>query len=341
MGPDHTLLAGTTSGTLVRWPPAQPSAPQIGRMSRTPWICLGSSRRGPRLGRCLRRHLRQVTSIVPTSRHGPAFGLAVTGATVFAGYEDGTVLRVSRRPTRVPVTLLHLRERVLTLAYSPKGNMIAVGGTSGTIGLYDATSGTLIRTLPHPHQANVYAIAFSPSGALVASSDVKDQVLEQSVNGTRTRSASILGVGFLAWQGNDTLLAGSETVTCTGSARHCPRLSRSRYPIQKARHPRRIARPGGQPSYPRVGESGGRPARHQHRSRGGPVPHAGRHPDRQDWLVRRSRLGRVLHPQRPLRRLWHRPGASASRHGRSRDPRCQGMRDGSATSGRLQRTQRC
>ena len=210
VGPDHTLLAGTTSGTLVRWLPAQPSAPQIGRMSPDPMDPSGViATRADGSVVAFDAISRRLTSIVSTSRHGPAYGLAVTGATVFSGYEDGTVLRVSRRPTRVPVPLLHLRERVFTLAYSPKGNMIAVGGTSGTIGLYDATSGTLIRTLPHPHQANVYAIAFSPSGALVASSDVKDQVLVQSVNGTRTRSASILGVGFLAWQSNDTLLAGS------------------------------------------------------------------------------------------------------------------------------------
>ena len=210
VGPDHTLLAGTTSGTLVRWRPAQPSAPQIGRISPDPLDPSGViATRADGSVVAFDVSSGRLTSVVSTSRHGPALGLAVTGDTVFAGYEDGTVLRVSRRPSRVPITLLHLRERVLTLAYSPRGNILAVGGTSGTIRLYDASNGTLIRTLPHPHHANVYGIAFSPSGTLVASSDVKDQVLVQSVNGTRTRSASILGVGFLAWPGNDTVLAGS------------------------------------------------------------------------------------------------------------------------------------
>lgn len=210
VGPDHTVLAGTTSGTLVRWLPAQPSAPQIMRISPDPLDPSGViATRADGSVVAFDAVSGKMTSIVSTSRHGQALGLAVAGATVFAGYNDGTVLRVSRQPARAPVTLLHLREKVFTLAYSPKGNMLAVGGTSGTIGLYDARSGALIRTLPHPHQANVYAIAFSPDGTLVASSDVKNQVLVQSVNGAQTRSASILGAGFLAWQGNGTLLAGA------------------------------------------------------------------------------------------------------------------------------------
>jgi WD40 repeat protein len=211
-GPDHTMLAGTTSGTIIRWRPAQPSAPQIGRIAPDPMDPSGVvATRADGSVVAFDAISGKMTSIVSTARHGPAYGLAANGAAVFAGYDDGTVLRLSRKPARAAVTLLHLPEKIFTLAYSPKGDMLAVGGTSGTIGLYDATNGTLIRTLPHPHQGNVYAIAFSPSGALVASSDVKDQVLVQSVNGTQTQSASILGVGLLAWQANGTLLAGSGT----------------------------------------------------------------------------------------------------------------------------------
>jgi WD40 repeat protein len=210
VGPDHTVLAGTTSGTLVRWSPAPPSGPEIGRISPDPLDPSGViATRADGSVVAFDASSGKMTSVVPVTRHGTAYGLAVAGATLFVGYADGTVLRVSRKPAHPAVTLLHLREKVFTLAYSAKGNMLAVGGTSGTIGLYDATNGTLIQMLPHPHQGNVYAIAFSPSGALVASSDVKDQVLVQSVNGSQTRSAAILGVGFLAWQGNDTLLAGS------------------------------------------------------------------------------------------------------------------------------------
>ena len=236
VGPDHTVLAGTTSGTLVRWLPAQPSAPQIGRISPDPSDPSGViATRANGSVVAFDAISGRMTSIVSTSRHGPAYGLAVTGTAVFAGYQDGTVLRVSRKPTSAPVTLLHLPEKIFTLAYSPKGNMLAVGGTSGTIGLYDATSGTLIRTLPHPHQGNVFTIAFSPSGALIASSDVKDQILVQSVNGAQTQSASMLGVGFLAWQTNGTLLAGSGT----------GHLYRLRLPLSRT-VPQQIAHPDSQ-----------------------------------------------------------------------------------------------
>jgi WD40 repeat protein len=236
VGPDHSVLAGTTSGTLVRWRPAQPSAPQIGRISPDPSDPSGViATRADGSVVAFDAISGRMTSIVSTSRHGPAYGLAASGTAVFAGYQDGTVLRVSRKPASAPVTFLHLPEKIFTLAYSPKGNMLAVGGTSGTIGLYDATSGTLTRTLPHPHLGNVFTIAFSPGGALIASSDVKDQVLVQSVNGAQTQSASMLGVGFLAWQTNGTLLAGSGT----------GHLYRLRLPLSRA-VPQEIAHPDSQ-----------------------------------------------------------------------------------------------
>lgn len=210
VGPNGTLLAGTSSGSLVYWRPASPPASEVLRIVPDP-----VNRSGVIVTRAdgsvlsFDARSRKSKIIIPAGHHGPATGLAVTGATVFVGYLDGTVLRVNQGTDSAPATLLHLQTQAVSLAYEPKGDILAVADNDGVIAQYDAATGKLVRTLPHVHHATVPDIAFSPDGTHLASSDVKDSIAVQSVRGDDTRSIPVPSAGLLTWQSNQVLLAGS------------------------------------------------------------------------------------------------------------------------------------
>jgi WD40 repeat protein len=58
--------------------------------------------------------------------------------------------------------------QAMSTAVSPDGRAILVGLSTGSIAIYDASSRRLVRTL-QGHLAPVYAVAFSPDGAAIAS----------------------------------------------------------------------------------------------------------------------------------------------------------------------------
>ncbi|MCA9060824.1 MAG: hypothetical protein KDA85_20065 [Planctomycetaceae bacterium] len=64
-------------------------------------------------------------------------------------------------------------DRVLSLAFSPDGKLLAAGGgeasRSGQLNLWDVEQGTLVREIPDAHSDTVYGIEFSPDGELLAS----------------------------------------------------------------------------------------------------------------------------------------------------------------------------
>ena len=211
-GPRHTLLTGTTSGLLVRWSPAPQSSSQVLRVVPDPL-----NRSGVILSRAdgsvaaFNAASGQLATLIATHRHGAASALAATGSTVFAGYNDGTVLQLRRRTTAGPVAFLHLPEKVFSLSIDPSERLLAIGGSRGLVQLFRLPSGKLLRTLPGRHAGGVYNIAFDPAGRLVASSSVQDGVDVQRVDGTATQSTALLSVGLLAWLPNGELLAGDGT----------------------------------------------------------------------------------------------------------------------------------
>jgi WD40 repeat protein len=72
------------------------------------------------------------------------------------------------RPLQAPITLPAHGEAIYTVAFSPDGRRIAVGGVEGAIRLYDARAGTELPPL-QGHRGSVSALAFSPDSTTLVS----------------------------------------------------------------------------------------------------------------------------------------------------------------------------
>src|SRR2546425_7859512 len=103
-------------------------------------------------------------------------------------------------------------------AWSPDGKLFATGGASGLIQLWDAATGTLIRTFDDVSTGYVSSIAWSPDGTRLASgsTDKTVQVWEASSGRLlRTYSGHAAWVWAVAWSPDGSRLAsgsGDKTV---------------------------------------------------------------------------------------------------------------------------------
>jgi WD40 repeat protein/predicted Ser/Thr protein kinase len=91
---------------------------------------------------------------------------------------DGTVRFWEAAPGATLPVLAGHEEYVYPVAYSPDGRWIASGDWKHTVRLWDAATGEVCATLPHPDPGIVRALAFTPDGTrLVSGGDLGGELL--------------------------------------------------------------------------------------------------------------------------------------------------------------------
>lgn len=135
------------------------------------------------------------------------------GKSVIAGGYDGRLrswdvasgkkgIEVPAQPAAPPKTPAPPANVVHTVAFSPDGKLIAVGGSDARIDLFQAADGKLVRSMPG-HTSTVAALVFHPSGSVLVSAG-KDRTIRlwnvangQMMKSLEGHTAWVQGVAFL------------------------------------------------------------------------------------------------------------------------------------------------
>ena len=72
--------------------------------------------------------------------------------------------------------LLHGDDSIYSVAFSPDGQLIASGSFNETITIWEAQTGTLLRTIQGHGMRTVYAVAFNPNNKSIVSGDLSNNV---------------------------------------------------------------------------------------------------------------------------------------------------------------------
>lgn len=103
--------------------------------------------------------------------------------------------------------------RPITLAYSPDGNMLAIGNINSSIQLWDTAKSELIITFTG-HTSNVRRLAFSPDGTILASGSADGNVRFWNVETEEPRQNGIAGH---AWIKTASFLKDNSTLASVSS----------------------------------------------------------------------------------------------------------------------------
>jgi WD40 repeat protein len=139
--------------------------------------------------------------------------------------DNGKVTRWSAVPTwRLKRTIGNatdpgtLADRVLSLAFSSDGSLLATGSgepsRSGQIHIWNVSDGSLVRSIHQPHSDTVFALAFSPDGEHLASASAdRTAKVVRIANGelVRTFEGHTDHVTGVSWRANGKQLATSSS----------------------------------------------------------------------------------------------------------------------------------
>lgn len=120
---------------------------------------------------------KEIRTIKPQSRTGNTYDVSHDG-TLFAegGSWGDASIKITNTKTGQSRYLDGHPSVVITIAYSPDGNVLAVGGSDKSIYLFDVATQALIKTLVG-HTTPITSVAFSPDGRTLLSSS-EDPVMK-------------------------------------------------------------------------------------------------------------------------------------------------------------------
>ena len=106
--------------------------------------------------------------------------------------------------------------KLISVAFSPSGGLLAAGDAQGTLLVWDVTAGTRVRTRADAHGGSIAALAFSPDGQILASASADGTVRLWDAETGRPAAPAleghsdwVTGVAF-AWGGRSLFSSGRD-----------------------------------------------------------------------------------------------------------------------------------
>ncbi|SFT99052.1 TIR domain-containing protein [Arthrobacter sp. ov118] len=197
----HLLAAGDSGGTIRIWDPGT-GRPEGAALEHGAWVWdVAFSPDGRFLASAGGDGQVKVWDITShrlrgsplTGTDGAVYGVAFsrTGVVAAAG-EDGIVRTYDPESGKLLKEFVN-GEKVLAVAFSPDGRILAAGGTGKDTRLWEARTGKALGGPLASHGEEVRGLAFSPDGRLVASSNADHTVTLWTVASRQAAGLPLLG----------------------------------------------------------------------------------------------------------------------------------------------------